>query len=536
MLSTTTSQRYLSTRGGSYGFSFEETVLKGLAADQGLFLPEDIPALPSDWQDAWSQLTFSELAFKIFSLYIAPSEIEPTALRDIIDRSYSSFRVPSVTPTVTLDHAKKVHLLELYHGETFAFKDIALQFLGNLFEFFLIKRNDGKSGRDREHLTVVCATSGDTGSASIYGLRGKKDVSIFVMYPTGKVSPIQEAQMTTVTDANVHCLSVDGTFDDCQAFVKDLFNDPEINSSQRLAAVNSINFARILAQITYYFASYFSLVTSGTYNPAADQIRFVVPTGNFGDILAGYFAKRMGLPVSKLVIACNENDILHRFLQTGTYEKQPVHGAAAAGGLVEDGVKASPEGVKETLSPSMDILVSSNFERLLWFVAHNVYGSHTNNPQEKKAIAGGKVKEWQSQLKIDGGFKVERQVLDAVRADFAAERVSDAETIATIRDVYRWPGRYILDPHSAIAVTAALRYPESPHQVALATAHPAKFAKAVEMALAEEKGFHFKNVLPEQFVGMEEKPRRLRFVMRSEGLKGLRKVIVDEVDKERTEK
>ncbi|KAL8976907.1 MAG: hypothetical protein Q9205_007187 [Flavoplaca limonia] len=520
-------------------FSFEETVLKGLAADQGLFLPEDIPALPSDWQDAWSQLTFSELAFKIFSLYIAPSEIEPTALRDIIDRSYSSFRVPSVTPTVTLDHAKKVHLLELYHGETFAFKDIVRGLFGttisgvyvpprlsstrrvaspdlklsdsgmlnsNLFEFFLIKRNDGKSGRDREHLTVVCATSGDTGSASIYGLRGKKDVSIFVMYPTGK------------------------------AFVKDLFNDPEINSSQRLAAVNSINFARILAQITYYFASYFSLVTSGTYNPAADQIRFVVPTGNFGDILAGYFAKRMGLPVSKLVIACNENDILHRFLQTGTYEKQPVHGAAAAGGLVEDGVKASPEGVKETLSPSMDILVSSNFERLLWFVAHNVYGSHTNNPQEKKAIAGEKVKEWQSQLKIDGGFKVERQVLDAVRADFAAERVSDAETIATIRDVYRWPGRYILDPHSAIAVTAALRYPESPHQVALATAHPAKFAKAVEMALAEEKGFHFKDVLPEQFVGMEEKPRRLRFVMRSEGLKGLRKVIVDEVDKERTEK
>lgn len=242
----------------------------------------------------------------------------------------------------------------------------------------------------------------------------------------------------------------------------------------------------------------------------------------------------MGLPVSKLVIACNENDILRRFLQTGTYEKQPIHGAAAAGGLVEDGVKASPEGVKETLSPSMDILVSSNFERLLWFVAHDVYGSHTNNPQEKKEIAGEKVREWQSQLKTDGGFKVERQVLDAVCADFAAERVSDAETIATIRDVYRWPGGYILDPHSAIAVTAALRCPEGPHQVALATAHPAKFAKAVEMALAEEKGFHFKDVLPDQFVGIEEKSRRLRFVMRSEGLKGLRNLIVDEVDKERT--
>ncbi|KAL8648302.1 MAG: hypothetical protein Q9226_006055 [Calogaya cf. arnoldii] len=529
----TSSQRYLSTRGGSYGFTFEETVLKGLAADQGLFLPETIPSLPSNWQHEWSQMSFSELAFQIFSLYISPSEIDPAALRNIIERSYSTFREPSVTPTVTLDHEKKIHLLELYHGETFAFKDIALQFLGNLFEFFLVKRNEGKSGKDREHLTVVCATSGDTGSASIYGLRGKKDVSIFVMYPTGKVSPIQEAQMTTVTDENVHCLSVDGTFDDCQAFVKDLFNDALINSSQRLAAVNSINFARILAQITYYFASYFSLVRSGKYDPSTDQIRFVVPTGNFGDILAGYFAKRMGLPVSKLVIACNENDILHRFLQSGAYEKKPVHGAAAAGGLTEDGAAAHPDGVKETLSPSMDILVSSNFERLLWFVAYDVYGLNSNSVQEKREIAGRKVKEWQTQLKTNGGFRVEKPVLDAVCADFAAERVSDAETTATIRDVYRWPEGYILDPHSAIAVTAALRCTGGAHQVALATAHPAKFAKAVEMALLKEKGFHFKDILPQQFVGMEERPRRLRFVRKSEGLGGLRELIVAEVDREK---
>ncbi|CAO1598624.1 threonine synthase [Xanthoria calcicola] len=536
MSSPTTSQRYLSTRGGSYGFSFEETVLKGLAADQGLFLPEDVPSLPSNWQHDWSHMSFSELAFQIFSLYIAPSEIEPVALRDIIGRSYSSFRVSSVTPTVTLDNARKIHLLELYHGETFAFKDIALQFLGNLFEFFLVRRNEGKSGKDREHLTVVCATSGDTGSASIYGLRGKKDVSVFVMYPTGKVSPIQEAQMTTVTDENVHCLSVDGTFDDCQAFVKDLFNDDLINSSQRLAAVNSINFARILAQITYFFASYFSLIRSGTYSPSTDQIRFVVPTGNFGDILAGYFAKRMGLPVMKLVIACNENDILHRFLQTGTYEKKPVHGAAAAGGLGEDGAAASPEGVKETLSPSMDILVSSNFERLLWFVAHDVYGSKAHSAQERREIAGRNVKEWQTQLKTNGGFSVEKTVLDAVCADFSAERVSDAETIATIRDVYRWPEGYILDPHSAIAVTAALRSTEGAHQVALATAHPAKFAKAVEMALVDEKRFRFKDILPKQFVGMEKRPRRLRFVRRNEGLEGLRTLIVDEVEKEKAKR
>ena len=241
----------------------------------------------------------------------------------------------------------------------------------------------------------------------------------------------------------------------------------------------------------------------------------------------------MGLPVSKLVIACNENDILHRFVQTGTYEKNPVHGAAAVGGLVQDGATAHSEGVKETLSPSMDILVSSNFERLLWFVAHDVYGSKNNNAQEKRDIAGRKVKEWQAQLKTNGGFSVEREVLDAVRVDFAAERVSDAETIATIREVYRWPNGYILDPHSAIAVNAALRFAEGAHQVALATAHPAKFAKAVEMALLDENGFRFENILPKQFLGLEERPRRLRCVRRSEGLEGLRKLIVSEVDRER---
>ena len=239
----------------------------------------------------------------------------------------------------------------------------------------------------------------------------------------------------------------------------------------------------------------------------------------------------MGLPVSKLVIACNENDILHRFLQTGTYEKNTVHGAAVAGDL--GGATANPDGVKETLSPSMDILVSSNFERLLWFVAYDVYGSVTNSAQEKKDIAGRKVKEWQSQLKTNGRFSVEKEILDAVRADFAAERVSDAETVATIREVYRWPKGYILDPHSAIAVAAALRSTEDVNQVALATAHPAKFAKAVEMALLGEKGFQFKDILPPQFMGLEEKPKRLRHVRRSEGFESLKELIVEEVERER---
>lgn len=322
--------------------------------------------------------------------------------------------------------------------------------------------------------------------------------------------------------------------------MKALFADPLTNTTLRLAAVNSINWARILAQITYYFASYFSLIRSGTFNPSTGHIRFVVPTGNFGNILAGYFAKRMGLPMLKLIIATNENDILHRFWKTSAYEKHTVHSAAAEGGLIEDGVKAHIEGVKETLSPAMNILVSSNFERLLWFIAYDVYGSDMMGVQERRQAAGLKVKEWQTNLKTKGGFSVEKKVLDAAKADFASERVSDAETIATIRDVYKWPNTpgskgYIIDPHSAISVTAALRSAKAApgvDNVALSTAHPAKFSHAVEMALEKEKGFQFKDVLPSQFVGLEDLPRRLMHVQKRCGLDGIRMIIVDEVKKE----
>lgn len=196
--------------------SFEDVVLKGLASDGGLFIPEKVPTLPSDWASNWQDLSFEDLAFEIFSLYISPSEIPSKDLKDIIQRSYSTFRTKDVTPVVTLDEKRNIHLLELFHGPTYAFKDVALQFLGNLFEYFLVRRNQGKQGSERDHLTVIGATSGDTGSAAIYGLRGKKDVSVFIMHPKGKISPIQEAQMTSVTDANVHNLAVDGTFDDCQ--------------------------------------------------------------------------------------------------------------------------------------------------------------------------------------------------------------------------------------------------------------------------------------------------------------------------------
>ena len=477
------------------------------------------------------------------SLYISPAEISPPDLKDIIHRSYATFRVPEVTPIKTLDEQKKLHLLELFHGPTFAFKDVALQFLGNLFEFFLQRKNaKAEGGHKRHHLTVIGATSGDTGSAAIYGLRGKKDVSVFIMYPKGRVSPIQEAQMTTVLDANVHNLAVEGTFDDCQDMVKALFADPEMNKTHHLAAANSINWARILAQITYYFHAYFSLIRSPQFQ-SGDMVRFVVPTGNFGDILAGFFAKRMGLPINNLKIATNENDILNRFWKTGKYEKQESHGEEAQGGFQEDGAKAHSEGVKETLSPAMDILVSSNFERLLWMLAHERAVAKHADATTCRDKAGRQLNEWFTQLKTSGAFAVDDAILEAARAEFSSQRVSDAETIDTIREVYQGSlsgsKGYILDPHTAIGVAASLRSISSPfeagiHYISLATAHPAKFANAVDLALRGEKGFDFeKEVLPEEFVDLEKKEKRIRSVARSEGLPGVRAIIIEEVEKEK---
>lgn len=546
----TPSQRYLSTRGGDYGMSFEEVVLKGLAADGGLFIPEEIPQLPRDWQTKWQTLSFSELALELLSLYISTSEIPRADLKEIIDRSYSTFRAPETTPLVALSESDNLYLLELFHGPTFAFKDVALQLLGNLFEYFLVRRNKGKTGRDRHHLTVVGATSGDTGSAAIYGLRGKKDVSVFILHPKGRVSPIQEAQMTTVLDANVHNLAVEGTFDDCQDTVKALFADDKINETLNLGAVNSINWARILAQTTYYFHAYFALLKSKSFK-SDHKIRFVVPTGNFGDILAGYFAKRMGLPVERLVVATNENDILDRFWRTGHYEKKAVHGKSAEGGISADGAKAHEDGVKETLSPAMDILVSSNFERLLWFLAYEFAADAGMDDEWNKKQAGQEVESWLKQLKSQGGFSVPADILKFANRDFESERVSDVQTIETIKQFYATPllngtratngvgpkGGYVLDPHSAIGVAASLRSmnrtsPSETHHVSLATAHPAKFANAVDLALKDEEGFTFDTVLPEEFIGLEQKERRVKVVPKGAGWEGVRAIVQEEVEEE----
>ncbi|KAN0064129.1 threonine synthase [Thecaphora frezii] len=535
--------KYLSTRGGDERLSFEQAVLRGLAPNGGLYIPTQIPQLPSDWQTKWASMSFSELSFQVLSLYIPsdPSQggIPSDDLRELINRSYSTFRHADTTPLVRLD--EKEWCLELWHGPTFAFKDVALQLLGNFFEYFLQRRNKGKSGNDREKLTIVGATSGDTGSAAIQGVRSKEDISIFILHPKGRVSPIQEAQMTTVLDDNVHNVAVEGTFDDCQDIVKALFSDAEFNAKHRLGAVNSINWARILAQIVYYFSAYFQfrrqlgLVPT---NAAPADLEFVVPTGNFGDILAGYYAKRMGLPIAKLVVATNENDILQRFWASGKYEKSS--GAAAAAVAQTEPVQGSSDGaqqqqsdggVKATLSPAMDILVSSNFERLLWYVA---YESQREGEADREAAAGRQLAGWMQSLKKQGRLVVDEAQLAIARRDFDAERVSDDEIQQTVLEYFERAGNavyakgsYLVDPHSAVGFKAAANVVAKrpggasarPHQIVLSTAHPAKFAEAVTSSLASAGArFDFeRDVLPKEMVGLLEKERRVVEVKANQG-------------------
>ncbi|KZS97014.1 tryptophan synthase beta subunit-like PLP-dependent enzyme [Sistotremastrum niveocremeum HHB9708] len=504
--------KYISTRGAPQELSFEEAVLAGLASDGGLYIPCSIPSLPADWQTTWADLSFQELSYQILSLYIAPEEIPAEDLREIVREAYSTFRAPEISPLRKLDD--KNYILELFHGPTYAFKDVALQLLGKLFEYFLQRRNKGKTGSERHRITVVGATSGDTGSAAIYGLRSKADISVFILHPKGRVSPIQEAQMTTVLDANVHNVAVSGTFDDCQDIVKALFGDKAFNSTHNLGAINSINWARILAQTVYYFSSYFAAVKQlapGT------KLQYVVPTGNFGDVLAGYYAKRMGLPIEKLVVATNSNDILARFWASGKYEKISSEGPASNGAAEpasggSDGKQATDaSGVKATVSPAMDILISSNFERLLWYLAHE-YAS--NHPQQVEGQTAGQiVNSWMKQTKQNGRVQVPVEVLELARRDFVAERVSDPQTLATIESTYS-KYSYVADPHTAVGIKAAqVVTPQNPSdvvQITLSTAHPAKFSEAVERALQSHSAFNFnRDVLPEDFRDLLSKPRRV---------------------------
>ncbi|KII91736.1 hypothetical protein PLICRDRAFT_38575 [Plicaturopsis crispa FD-325 SS-3] len=505
--------KYFSTRGGVDELTFEETVLTGLAPNGGLYIPEHIPSLPDGWQSEWQSYSFIELSVAVLSLFISPEEISRAELQGLVEKSYKTFRHPAIAPLKKLDD--KTYILELFHGPTFAFKDVALQLLGNLFEFFLLRRNARKSPEEvQEKLTVVGATSGDTGSAAIYGLRNKANIEIFILHPKGRVSPIQEAQMTTVTDPNVHNLAVKGTFDDCQDIVKALFADREFNATHRLGAVNSINWARILAQTVYYFLSYFHVRSQ---LPSGAEVQYVVPTGNFGDVLAGYYAKRMGLPMGKLVVATNANDILARFWRSGAYEKIDSSSSSAqtdaVGGSSDGKQSATPSsGVKETLSPAMDILVSSNFERLLWYLAEeSVDGAGV---QERRQQACSIVDGWMGKVKSNGRVEVPTAVLEAARRDFIAERISDGQTIDTIQSFFTHSPSYTADPHTAVGLAAAriVAKHNSPStaQVVLSTAHPAKFSEAVTRALRAYPDFSFeRDVLPEEFRGLLQREKRV---------------------------
>ncbi|KAJ1650134.1 threonine synthase [Dispira simplex] len=496
--------QYHSTRGGVTGYSFEAAVMEGLAPDGGLFIPSHIPSLPADWATTWADLTFQELAVQIFRRFIDEAEVPTPDLEAMVHKSYETFRTPEVTPVRPLgDPCHQRWILELFHGPTFAFKDVALQFLGNLFEYFLERRNRQDTAR-RHFLTV----------RRIYGLRNKKNIQAFILHPQGRVSPIQEAQMTTVLDPNIHNLAVQGTFDDCQAIVKSLFGNPTFRKQYHLGAINSINWARILAQTVYYFYSYFSLrrqlCTQGQTLP--DSVVYTVPSGNFGDVLAGFYARRLGLPVHRLVVATNANDILYRFFTTGRYEKSTT-------------VEADGTGVKATYSPAMDILISSNFERLLWYLAQDHVATGSSDT-ERTSQASQIVKDWMNEFQTMGKLTVNEAALQATRGVFDTMAVSDADTLVTISQYYYTQSAdksYLLDPHTAVGVKAAdgvtQRSPQTYANVpniCLSTAHPAKFFEAVSKALhvppkeanSQVDTFDFDRVLPSEFVDLLEKPRR----------------------------
>ncbi|KAJ56012.1 threonine synthase [Actibacterium mucosum KCTC 23349] len=442
--------RYVSTRGQAPVLSFEEAMMTGLARDGGLYVPETIPQMTHAQIAELAGASYEEAAFTIMRPFIGDAFTDDE-FRAIIARAYQGFGHDARAPLVQL--GANHYLLELFHGPTLAFKDFAMQLIGQLFQASL--------ARSGKKVTIAGATSGDTGSAAIEAFRGLDNVDVFILFPHGRVSEVQRRQMTTPVEDNVHALALDGDFDDCQARVKDMFNHFEFRDAVGLAGVNSINWARVLAQVVYYFTAAVSL---GAPHRA---VSFTVPTGNFGDIFAGYIAKRMGLPIDQLVVATNQNDILHRALSGQGYVTQ---------------------GVTPSISPSMDIQVSSNFERALF----DAYDRD-----------GGAVAQLMDELKSDGGFQISQGAMQVLSETFASGRASEEETSATIATQFKTNGE-ILCPHSAVGVKVASELPTSATpMITLATAHPAKFPDAVEAATGTRPP------LPNRMADMYERSERV---------------------------
>ncbi|NEY90597.1 threonine synthase [Tabrizicola oligotrophica] len=440
--------RYISTRGAAPVLTFGEAMMTGLARDGGLYVPETVPVMDKAEIAALAGLPYEEIAFRVMKPFIG-GFFADDEVKGLIAKAYTGFGHAARAPLVQL--GPNHFLLELFHGPTLAFKDFAMQLIGQMMQAALAKTG--------ERITIVGATSGDTGSAAMEAFKGLANVDVFIMYPHGRVSEVQRRQMTTPSESNVHALAVDGDFDDCQANVKAMFNDFDFRDGVRLAGVNSINWARVLAQVVYYFSSAVSL---GAPHRA---VSFTVPTGNFGDIFAGYIARKMGLPIDQLVVATNQNDILHRALSTGDHRTN---------------------GVKPSISPSMDIQVSSNFERALF----DAYG------RDGKAVAS-----LMDEMK-SGGFTISQGALQMLQGIFTSGRCSEAETSATISATLKATGE-LLCPHSAVGVKVANDHLGQTPMITLATAHPAKFPDAVETATGLRPG------LPPRMADLFERPERV---------------------------
>ena len=431
--------KYISTRNSSKTFEFKDVFIKGLADDGGLFIPKSFNKFSKSDIDEFKDLNYQELAKKIIYPFIG-NFMNENDLSKIIDKSYSVFRKKNVVDLVKVGDRS---VLELFHGPTLAFKDVAMQLLGNFYEYYLNNEN--------EKLNIVVATSGDTGAAAIDAIKGKKNVNIFVLHPHNRVSPVQRKLMTTGKEQNVFNIAINGNFDDCQNLVKSMFADKNFSQDIKMSGVNSINWARIIAQSVYYFYSYFLVEDN------KQPINFSVPTGNFGDVYAGYLAKKMGLPINKLIVATNQNDILHRAISKGSYEVEKVH---------------------ETISPSMDIQIASNFERLIYDLND---GDDIQTAEVMKNI------------KENGKYIINHKKLDIINNNFLSSRMSEEEVLKTINTVYE---KYsvVLDPHSAIGYGAFDKINLNGNNIVLATAHPCKFPDAIKKAI------NLKADLPEELM------------------------------------
>ena len=420
---------YVSTRNSSNSFKFEDVFIKGLADDGGLFVPKSLHKYNQKELLKFKNLEYKELAKEIIYPFIGDFMSE-NDLSKIIDKSYSVFRKKNVVDLVKI---RDRSVLELFHGPTLAFKDVAMQLLGNFYEYYLSNK--------KEKINIVVATSGDTGAAAIDAIKGKKNLNIFVIHPNNRISPVQRKLMTTGKEKNVFNIAIEGSFDDCQNIVKEMFADKSFSNEIKMSGVNSINWARIIAQSVYYFYSYF-LVEDNNSEP----INFSVPTGNFGDVYAGYLAKKIGLPINKFVVATNQNDILHRAITNGAY---------------------NVENVLETISPSMDIQIASNFERLIFDL---------NNHSDKKTI------DVMKGIKEKGKYEIQKENLDKINVDFLSSRMDETEVLKTIKNVYEKFNK-VLDPHSAIGYGAFDKVDLKGNNIVLATAHPCKFPSAIEKAI-----------------------------------------------------